>query len=174
MRAYKLAVKILVSRLAIVVLLVCATACSGWGLRGYPEPGSANSASRALPNAIFLRFAVRDYRLIDAFKRVMDRYGVSHNDDADIILSIDSERLDRQAIAFTETGIAAQYQLELAIEYAVVSKGVKQSYRAQAMRSYDFDPVRISSEAAEEEKLKRELREELFIEILNRLAQSRV
>lgn len=160
-------------RVVLTLLLASsASACMGWSLRGYSN-ASADRANSTLPDAIDLDFKVRDYQLISAFKLILERYDIRDDENAQTKLIILSERLERQPIAFTETGIAAQYQLELSMTYRVIRDGTSTDRSARGLRSYDFDPVRISSEAAEEQKLKTELRQELFVEILNRLAQTR-
>ena len=158
-------------------------ACGGWQLRGY-------GGAAAMPERVNLVFDERNYRLINTFKRIFENYDVQQNAEAELTLFVDKESLDKRPIAYTETGIAAQYQLELSIHYRLANKQLAREgnaqereqenqnldsqallpQRVQASRNYDFDPVRISSEAAEEEKLVGELREELIIEILNRIA----
>lgn len=164
--------KLIRYRLLCVVALVGLTlsAC-GWQIRG-----SENIASNANfeGNALSVKFMQRNPALMQVLHNTVRSNQLAISSDANTKLVIERERLEKQSLAVTETGVAAQYQLILTIHYHVktADKTLVPSNHISSWRSYDFDAKQIAAKSQEEQALLLEMREELVNRMLLAISDS--
>lgn len=151
----------------VIACLLLLTAC-GWQLRGVGSSSSYFSKSRiAAGNAeLDINFVQRNVELRSVFNKILKQSKIELTDSAPVTLVIDHENLDRRALAVTDTGVTAQYQLVLTIYFGYVGDLVVEPMQVSTWRNYDFDPKLISAKSQEEQALITEMREELAVRIL--------
>lgn len=151
----------------ITACLVLLTAC-GWQLRGVGSNSGYFSKSRiAAGNAeLDIDFVQRNVELRSIFNKILKQSKIELTDRARVTLVIDHENLDRRALAVTDTGVTAQYQLVLTIRFGYVGELKTETTQVSTWRNYDFDPKLISAKSQEEQALITEMREELVVRIL--------
>ena len=149
----------LISKIFFLLLILIFAGC-GWHLRGYEEKHNT-------PEKINLKFSQRNSSLVTITKQILDRQGIENSQDSKIKLSIDREIIDKRPLSYTVTGIPAQYQIVLRLEYSINDSLSRKN--VTVTRNYDFDPSRISSETQEEDELIKEMRREAIHKILRSL-----
>jgi|GEM_PF-2489200 len=144
-------------------LLILSSLCAGcgWHLRGvnsYQGP----TAMRFVPEERFspLSLAVRE---------AMRLGGVSDEAEANLILHLGRETLDKRVVAVTSIGSPAQYEMSLSAQFRYQVPGdpvVTLPQTLSVQRAFDFDPSSTVAKREEENTLLDEMRRELAQRIL--------
>ncbi len=143
---------------ALGAALMLLSAC-GWQLRG-GVPESTYTGGLTALNVVTEN---RSNPFFRAFSGALTRYAIEDRDDAELTLQLSRERQERQPLTYGSTGVPAQYQLILEVQYQVSRDGelLIPQRRINTRRTYDFDPDLIIAKDREQEELLAEMREEL-------------
>ncbi len=137
------------------------------------ESGSGDSDSEVDKSGFRLVMQQRNHGLAAALNRSAFDNKVEFSNTGYTWLVVESEKLEKRPLTVTETGVAAQYQLVLTVNFSLRNaKGDLLSTPQQIVswRSYDFDAKLIVAKAQEEEALIVEMREELANRMLTLMA----
>ncbi|WP_188150446.1 LPS assembly lipoprotein LptE [Teredinibacter waterburyi] len=165
-------------RLAAFSLALVLLASCGWHLRGIDSNAPATietaqaSSNRSLPQDMHLVMWERGSRMAQTLKTILRNKNVALTSSAASTLVLESETVDKRPLAVTETGVTAQYQITLTVNYHYKKRSgdttttVIPSRKLMAWRSYDFDAKLIVAKNQEEQALLEEMRQELAYRIL--------
>lgn len=138
------------------------------------DAGSSSNIDHAKPGndklTIRLVMLERNHGLAAALNRVAWENKQQFSDTGHTWLVIEKEKLEKRPLTVTETGVAAQYQLLLTINFSQKNSNddsVGEVQQIVSWRSYDFDPKLIVAKTQEEEALIVEMREELSRRMLS-------
>lgn len=158
---------------ALFFALLVSSAC-GWQLRGSQNPNSGDPLAASRIEALRIISTERNNAFFRSFKALLTQNAISIRDDAELLLQISPETLERTPLTYSKIGVPAQYKLQLEIEYQVSNKNdvmVPQT-RIIARRSYDFDPDLIIEKDREEQELLKEMRLELSQRMLTSITKA--
>lgn len=170
------------------LIVVCASGC-GWQLRGFDELkqdvfSGSGAARDTEPTALKLVIEQRNPGLLTEVHQLARASNIQLDDEANRSLIIHREINDRRPLALTDTGVAAQFQLTLTIEYSLVNqlkKNSDESLNANELRqavsvrrSFDFDATQIIAKTQEERALLSEMRSQLLQQILSRVKRNNI
>lgn len=149
-------------------LLLALEAC-GFGLRG------GDTEAMAEPGLVYIDSPPRYQELVLLLEQTFtadNQTLVGHARQADRIVHIEDENIERRVLALTDTGQPAEYQLRYSLTYRITDAEGRALVNPQnivLLRDYGFDPSRLLSQSAEEAALLDEMRQETADIIAQRL-----
>lgn len=152
--------------LASLLLVSLLTAC-GWQLRGQVSLG---------PEIGKLYAHGGDKQLLRELKAALKRNDIVLSDrisGSDYSLQLQPLRFDRRTAAVGSQILAAEYELSMQLAYRIdqqTDKPYRDQAKANAIRSYSYDPNNTLGKDQEERILKREMRSDIIQQIMRRLA----
>lgn len=153
----------IVLTLAITLLSSC-----GWQLRGHYPANSERGQTLSQLKTLRVVSEDRNNAFFRSFHDTLKTQSIELSNDADIRVEIRPESLRRQPLTYGRTGVPAQYQLTLSIEYfsARADNVIVEQRNIISRRDYDFDPNLIIAKDREEQELLTEMRRELSERII--------
>ena len=152
----------LVRRLSTLTLLGCFMALNGcgWQLRGLYDG--------ALPKTLNLNTSDPYAPLARQLQQTLVRRGVTLNTQTGLSLYLSAEEMQKRTVAVTNIGAAAQYELNLTVEYSYNQQGQEPNLpkKLTSQRVFDFIPGSNLAKAEEEQTLLTEMRQELINTLL--------
>ncbi len=147
------------------------SAC-GWQLRGYEPEKSGLTFTRF--SELRVLSDDRYNAFYSALKTALTRNNIRENAQSDIVLQLSPEVFDRKPLAYGSTGVPAQYELTLSVEFQISRAGelLVPQRRLISRRNYDFDPDLVIEKDREQEELLQEMRSEMADRIIDAIAQS--
>jgi LPS-assembly lipoprotein len=132
----------------------------GWQLRGLHDG--------ALPKALNLNTSDLYAPLARQLQQTLVRRGVVLDTKTNLSLYLSAETLQKRAVAVTSIGAAAQYELNLSVEYSYNQEGQEPNLpkKLTSQRVFDFIPGSNLAKAEEEQTLLTEMRQELINTLL--------
>lgn len=156
-------------RLILTASLFLLISACGWQLRGAQHATKPESTADTHSGGVRLALNHRNQALTTVIKRVAWDNNYSFDNDANTLLLIENEKIEKRPLTVTETGVAAQYQLVLTITFSQKKSNGEfliKPQRISSWRSYDFDAKLIVAKSQEEKALIIEMREELAQRII--------
>lgn len=147
-----------------ILAALCLNGC-GWQVRGSQQALSETPLSES---GLSIQFLQRNPALTQVVHNTARSNHIEISSKAHTKLIIERERLEKQPLALTETGVAAQYQLILTLYFHVKNSETTLVPPTQisSWRSYDFDAKQIAAKSQEEQALLKEMRQELVNRML--------
>ena len=136
----------------------------GWQLQGHQSNiGGAPYVAAKTLDALEITSSGRNSETLRSIKKSFTNNGITTDQPATIKLVLGRESLRRQPLTYSRSGIPAQYQLTVSLEYYVSRENdvLIEQRTIVARRNYDFDPNLIIAKDREEESLLEEMRQEL-------------
>ena len=170
--------------LAAICALVALTllAGCGWHLRGYDSSGALSEGSQARNAAmatlkhggLHIVSENRYNAFYSALTLVLTKHNIKESGDSAIIVQLSPERMERKPLAYGSTGVPAQYELTLSLNYQLSRNGETLFTQRQLLsrRNYDFDPDLVVEKDREREELLAEMRIELSERMLSSIAKA--
>ena len=153
----------------VVLLLMLASSC-GWHLRG----------SIALPDSLkspFMILSVAAPEVAEALQTQFRDAGaapVNHETKATIVIEVTSLEQLRKAVAVDSEGRALTYELGVRIRYRFrrPDTGWSEATKGEAIAtaSFQYDSNQVLSKSAEEVRVKKQLRDDLALRLLQQLS----
>lgn len=162
-----------VGRLALAVALALVVAACGWQLRG-AGGGGFEGVSVAIGGSIDNRFS---NRLAERL-RGLDATVVEQAADARVVIEIIEASSRRRTVATDADGFASEYELRYQIRFSLRAGGragpdqaTISSQTVRTSASYPADPGNLQGRDADEEDLRRDLRDDALQLLLSRVGR---
>ncbi len=148
--------------LATAVIISASLGGCGWQLRGFDQG--------ALPDTLALDTQDRYAPIARQLQQTLNRRGVTLSSTAPIRLWLDQERQEKRAVAVTNIGSAAQYELHLTVSFKYIREHAQPQIAntVSTQRIFDFIPGSNLAKDEEEQTLLKEMRQELINRILTK------
>lgn len=148
-------------------------AACGWQLRGHDNINPLTSSTLAKLENLNVVSENRNNSFFRAFQMTMQRQGIQLDKASDFRVEFNNESLRRQPLTYNRSGIPAQYQLSLSLEYFATNKDqvIVEERTIVSRRNYDFDADLIIAKDREEQELLEEMRYELSNRIISSIRQ---
>lgn len=158
--------------IALAIASSAIVAC-GWQLRGY-EPKTGELVAAKTLDSLDISSSARNSDSLRAIKKNLTNQGIVIDKRSEIKLVLDEESLRRQPLTYRRSGIPAQYQLTVSLEYYVSRNNevLVEQRTIVTRRNYDFDPNLIIAKDREEESLLEEMRQEISSRIITSIKQA--
>lgn len=159
---------------SILWLSLAAVSSCGWQLRGTVSGGIALSKSGVTEINV-----ISNKRSNEFFRKLLEaltRRNIMESNDAELMLQLSPESLERRPLTYSRSGVPAQYQLELRVQYQVSRQNevILPQREIVTRRNYDFDATLIIEKDREQEELLDEMRAELVEIILAATANANI
>jgi len=116
--------------------------------------------------------AQRNVSVDDALRLRLGYAKVALEQDADLVVNLLAERLDRQSVSVTEQGRAAEYELTLDVQYQISRRSaglLAAPSWIHSRRHYRFDRFNIIGSSEEQALLEQEMRNDIAQQIIRSL-----
>lgn len=159
------------SLVGVIAATVLLSSC-GWQLRGYQAKQDADT--KAAFSEMDIVSENRSNAFFRNFQTVLKKQNITLNNESELRLHLSGESIRRQPLTYNRSGVPAQYQLTLNLEFFVTqgNQVIVEKRNLIARRNYDFDPDLIIAKDREEQELLTEMRTEVSRRILSSIHQA--
>lgn len=161
-------IKTFVVRCALLILMTSLVSSCGWQLRGHHPTVKSDKHTQVKLQALNVVSENRNNAFFRRFRDTLKSQEIQLDSNAPVRVEFRPESLRRQPLTYARTGVPAQYQLTLTLEYFAArgQKVIVEQRRIISRRDYDFDPNLIIAKDREEQELLSEMRRELAERII--------